>query len=45
VYESDLIGVEYENLDPTNSYDFVVDIDVERAGGATRIVDYLRGIL
>lgn len=42
---SDLLGVEYTNKDSSNSYDFVVDFDLERAGGAQRIVDYLREVM
>ncbi|WP_380681088.1 hypothetical protein [Salinigranum sp. GCM10025319] len=44
VRESDVVGVEYVNNDAQNEYDFVVDMDFERAGGSSRIIDYLRGV-
>ena len=45
IEEGDTIGVEYENLDPSNSYDFSVDMEVDRIGGLNRVTRFVRGLI
>lgn len=44
VRRGDTIGVEYENTDGANGYDFVVDMMLDRAGGVDRLVGLLGGL-
>jgi len=43
IERGDVIGVEYNNTDPDNGYDVIVDMEIERAGGVKRIMDTVTG--
>ncbi|WP_058826725.1 hypothetical protein [Haloferax sp. Q22] len=45
VHEGELLGVEVRNIDGSNTYDYAVDMVVDRAGGVTRPVDSFLGQL
>ena len=45
IREGESIGVEYTNQDPSNSYDFVVDMEVDRIGGLNRVTRFVRGLV
>ena len=39
--QGDVVGVEFSNVDPSNGFDFVVDLTLERAGGIKRLTQVI----
>ncbi|WP_410765789.1 hypothetical protein [Haloferax sp. DFSO60] len=39
VHEGEVLGVEVRNVDESNTYDYAVDMAIDRAGGAARPFD------
>lgn len=44
VEEGDVLGVEANNKDPNNGYDYAVDLSVDKAGGKERVAGLLTSV-